>query len=289
MRLLFTATPGDHDQPSARQQRKKNPLLCDAFGLLFFDIESNSNSNSNSTNAPGSPLALRNPSYFGPRDLVAAGLAIADMRDGRRRHRAFVRKGASWRRMLGCQPPVTRVRYKYSGDGSRDIHVEGAGLRMGPLYDLVFGILYGGDLQHGDGRAVWIGWKPAVFGTQTTWPGGSPWALATRRVRRRHCVALADGSLALNYDDDGDDYDYDDEVEAIVRAVRKSRGRGGKYSRYNRYPGHVDDRADYLRTRSRTGSQWMFQCEDFEDINWEFVDKALKSLFGDNVVILATK
>lgn len=161
---------------------------------------------------------------------------------------------------MGCQPPVTRVRYKYSGDGSRDIHVEG-GLRMGPLYDLVFGILYGGDLQHGDGRAVEIGWKPAVFGTQTTWPGGSPWALATRRVRRRPRVGVAhaDVSSALNCGDDDDyDYGYDDEVEVIVRAVRKSRGRGGKYSRYNRYPEHMDDRADYLRTRSRTGSQWMF-------------------------------
>ena len=79
----------------------------------------------------------------GPRDDNET-LPMTDTRsNGGRRHLAFTRKGASWRRMLLCQPPVMRVarvelrpeaiwkRVDFSA-------MTTGGLRMGVLFDEVF-------------------------------------------------------------------------------------------------------------------------------------------------------
>ncbi|KAK7962927.1 uncharacterized protein PG986_003752 [Apiospora aurea] len=101
-----------------------NPVLRHAFQNLFF---------------PGhGKCSLR----FGIPDLRR--LPIADTKNGRRRHNAFVRTGASWRSMLVSQPPPTELvlvaggRSQTGGMSNSTALIRFRGpVTMGLLYDLV--------------------------------------------------------------------------------------------------------------------------------------------------------
>ncbi|KAM0500938.1 hypothetical protein ACHAP8_004657 [Fusarium lateritium] len=62
------------------------------------------------------------------------------MKGGRKVHKAFVRRGASWRTMLVAQPPITSVGYIHRVNWAREQRLLSfpEGLRMGELYDMVF-------------------------------------------------------------------------------------------------------------------------------------------------------
>ncbi|OBS24525.1 hypothetical protein FPOA_05066 [Fusarium poae] len=63
------------------------------------------------------------------------------MKGGRKVHKAFIRRGASWRKMLVAQPPITSVGYMHRVvNRTREWRLLSfpAGLRMGELYDMVF-------------------------------------------------------------------------------------------------------------------------------------------------------
>lgn len=67
-------------------------------------------------------------------------MSIANMKNGRKVHKAFIRRDASWRRMLVAQPPITSIGYmrKVNGDEDWKLLPFPGGLRMGDLYDMVF-------------------------------------------------------------------------------------------------------------------------------------------------------
>jgi hypothetical protein len=72
--------------------------------------------------------------------LAVPGMSIANMKDGRRVHQAFIRRGASWRKMLVAQPPITSIGYvnRINRDADWRLLSFPEGLRMGDLYDMVF-------------------------------------------------------------------------------------------------------------------------------------------------------
>lgn len=121
-----------------------NPLLLWAFPCLMPVLPPQPNGLAGTPPHP-STLFIPAGSYGrGPRDDRNEILPMTDVRfDGGRRNLAFTRKGASWRRMLVCQPPAMRVArvelrpevvwkmVDFSGGG-------GGGLRMGVLFDEVF-------------------------------------------------------------------------------------------------------------------------------------------------------
>jgi hypothetical protein len=105
-------------------------------------------------------------------------LSLVDMRDKRAPNEAFVRRGASWRRMLVSQPPPVVVgRVGNSADMERgeaggrpgflvDVGSEGGGLRMGELYDAVYAgnwNVWGAHGGGGDGDdenfGLWVAWR----------------------------------------------------------------------------------------------------------------------------------
>ncbi|KAJ4117537.1 hypothetical protein NW768_010900 [Fusarium equiseti] len=67
------------------------------------------------------------------------------MKNGRKVHKAFVRHGASWRRMLVTQPPITAIGYQIQINGQQEDQkaiLFPDGLRMGDLYDMVFQAIF---------------------------------------------------------------------------------------------------------------------------------------------------
>ncbi|RGP67668.1 hypothetical protein FSPOR_5857 [Fusarium sporotrichioides] len=83
--------------------------------------------------------------------LRMSGMSITNMKDGRKIHKAFTRRGASWRRMLIAQPPITSVGYVSKVFSGRSDMMAGDwsllsfpnGLRMGDFYDMVFQAIWG--------------------------------------------------------------------------------------------------------------------------------------------------
>ncbi|KAF0639888.1 hypothetical protein FPSE5266_05949 [Fusarium pseudograminearum] len=80
-------------------------------------------------------------------------MGIANMKDGRKVHKAFIRRDASWRRMLIAQPPITSIGYveKVNNDDENwRLLPFPEGLCMGDLYDMVFQAIWGKpDEAHG--------------------------------------------------------------------------------------------------------------------------------------------
>ncbi|KAM5341227.1 hypothetical protein ACJ41O_015336 [Fusarium nematophilum] len=126
-------------------ERRKNPLLQQHFQQLF--------ENTSSVDPRASRLR--------PIILAKPGMSIADMRNGRKRHKAFTRKEASWKNMLVTQPPIESILYlkEKSGNWHRyDQFIPDfpQGLRMGQFYDLVFSTVW---KDPADGLpGAWIKW-----------------------------------------------------------------------------------------------------------------------------------
>ncbi|KAL6916968.1 hypothetical protein FSHL1_008358 [Fusarium sambucinum] len=107
-----------------KQSRVANPLLLKHFEPIFKRRE---------------PY----PHYSGvlaEHTLMVPGMSITNMKGGRKVHKAFVRRGASWRTMLVAQPPITSVGYIHRVNWAREQRLLSfpEGLRMGELYDMVF-------------------------------------------------------------------------------------------------------------------------------------------------------
>ncbi|KAK6859372.1 hypothetical protein PG995_003008 [Apiospora arundinis] len=132
-RQLFFLPEEEPDEKEGRHTSKsmsQNPLLRRAFQQFFF---------------PGCHQEALNGFHM----LELCGLPIADMKNGRKRHSAFIRTGASWRSMLVSQPPpkeLVLIGKKLPGGGaahdSEVIRLSGP-VRMGTLYDLAcYGALH---------------------------------------------------------------------------------------------------------------------------------------------------
>lgn len=92
-------------------------------------------------------------------------LPMTDMRDGRARHLAFTRRGASWRRMVVASPAPRRVGravdvragWQQRGEPAWEVvEVEG-GVRMGELFDAFFAAEA---RRSGSGWVAWGGVSP---------------------------------------------------------------------------------------------------------------------------------
>ncbi|CAG1976863.1 unnamed protein product [Fusarium graminearum] len=103
-----------------------NPLLLKHFERILKGRESYHNTMNHSTTA-------------------MFDMSIANMKDGRKVHKAFIRRDASWRRMLVAQPPITSIGYvgKVNDDENWRLLPFPEGLRMGDLYDMVFQAIWG--------------------------------------------------------------------------------------------------------------------------------------------------
>ena len=208
-RLFLTPSPSPSTPTYTRPPYTPNPLLVWAFPCFFpsprttpSTLQMNPNTHWHSTSSIPYPGCMPPPAHYGflPAGLIASNedkteyLPMADTRDGRRRHYACVRAGASWRRMLLSQPPVVRVARlgglsreevgrRAGGDARNDgswslglwdgkmVEIEG-GLRMGELYDEVYRINWvaceGVYWQH-----AWVGWKGADANVGDVKVGGS--------------------------------------------------------------------------------------------------------------------
>ncbi|KAL3601442.1 hypothetical protein FPOAC2_05701 [Fusarium poae] len=108
-----------------KQPRVANPLLLKHFEPIFKRRES----------------LYRRDGILMESTLTVPGMSIANMKGGRKVHKAFIRRGASWRKMLVAQPPITSVGYMHRVvNRTREWRLLSfpAGLRMGELYDMVF-------------------------------------------------------------------------------------------------------------------------------------------------------
>jgi len=139
---------------------KQNPLLKKLFPSIFQTID-----------VPRRTL----PTCTGFLTLLLGGCPLADRRDEYKRHHAFARKDASWRRMQVAQPPLRRVGYTEVSrleeeDGmpadseSFRTLVFPEGLRMGELWDLLFMTIWDNCSRYDgspyeDGPGLLILWK----------------------------------------------------------------------------------------------------------------------------------
>lgn len=78
-------------------------------------------------------------------DKSALGMSIANTASAKVQHKAFIRRGASWRNMLVSSPPIFDVQFTADRIGqspprSEIVNVP-EGLRMGQLYDLICSII----------------------------------------------------------------------------------------------------------------------------------------------------
>ena len=207
------------------RSRRQNPLLRTAFHLLFLD-----------------GFEVSTKEYKTLREMP-----IADMKDNRRRHLAFVREGASWRRMLVSQLPPRRIGFVFATKHfhpaapyykSCDFHLP-QGLRMGQLYDMIHKIIWGdGSPGRGDHWAS-ICWDPPSdlpnWSTQAPVPS-----------------------------------DWRNGLDLIICE------RWSPFLHSTRYPEFPIPR------KKVAGAVWMFQSEEFQD--WEMNLKYGFTLSGDGLV-----
>ncbi|KAK8104555.1 uncharacterized protein PG998_011588 [Apiospora kogelbergensis] len=137
--LFFLPEKADDEKDGCRAERlmNPNPLLRDAFQHFFFPDHNHQPS------WDLSDLRERVSPQFRMWRWDVAGLAIADMKNGRKRHYAFTRAGASWRSMLVSQPPPKELllvgRTPASGWPFSPVITRLDGpVRMGTLYDLAY-------------------------------------------------------------------------------------------------------------------------------------------------------
>lgn len=133
-----------------------NPLLVEKFGPCFFDFTDTYGfirqaesfyalpwaKNVYKTEAAPYDIRYGQDYRLSKPDIDAEGMRHVD-----RERKRFIRRGASWRRMLVTQPPLPSLGYVRGDDGGLGKPEEVSmivldqtphgGLRMGPLYDMV--------------------------------------------------------------------------------------------------------------------------------------------------------
>jgi hypothetical protein len=278
--VLFLREPRAHLTPSlepsaAPEQRQFHPLLQAAFGPLFREGLDASGS------AYQSQAQAKQQRYwmFGMDGMVAMHLPIADTSSRHSKHKAFVRRGASWRNMHVCQPPIHRVGYirqrpaailqdqkqhpqsqnqhrqsfsstSSAGSGQQQqqqphqksqILTFPEGLRMGQFYDLLDGIVWGSSGRGGTDR-----------GRHYAWVSWDPARTAGGLLRQRDLGAVQ--RVVGEWVDLG-------EAEAgagvdIVIGEEASVPFSAKCDFYN-VLNDVEERVQ--------DAAWMFRCKDFRD------------------------
>ncbi|KAK4152589.1 hypothetical protein C8A00DRAFT_34678 [Chaetomidium leptoderma] len=162
---LDTPAPAPASAPQPKARLVQNPFLEWAFPCLF------------NLSAPVVWQIRRGllprcsgfvDAFKGTPGCKTEFLPLTDMRYKRERHLAFVRRGASWRRMLVSQPPPVLVARVGSAEDRRKNRRHGhmveipGGLRMGEFYDAVFSLNWedrGSGEEIEENCGAWISWK----------------------------------------------------------------------------------------------------------------------------------
>lgn len=169
-------------------------------------------------------------------------LPLADMRQGRKRHQAFTRAGASWRSMLVSQPPpreLALIQWKLTADGATRLgptvaRIQGP-LRMGQLYDVVCRRAVDGKF-----RVAWGVEPEAILHRSSPWNIWDPYGpgvdgQALPASRRRQVVILGDYPRDLSDEPRHPSSQWD-----------------------------VAGRQAIIKRIQRDGSHWMFLCEEYD-------------------------
>lgn len=155
-RLFFKPEPDFTNKDIGQAlSRRQNPLLESAFAPLFLE---------------GVEISMRDHSLL-------RELPISNFKCRRKKHLAFVRPGASWRRMLVSQPPLRKVGYMHAmktpGRPPRDFRgcsfEVTDGLRMGQFYDVVHRIIWEDGRPEIGNNLASVCWNPKS--DQSSWPG----------------------------------------------------------------------------------------------------------------------
>lgn len=194
--------------------------------------------------------------YLDIRTLESMHLSIAAMGHGRIKHERFVRKEASWRRMLVSQPPPRAVASINFGDNGRwerrstdtpvTINTLPEGLRMGQLWDTVYHALWSPYTGSVEKRWVITSWR---VGGDDVAPENSWTNMILPSLRERVEDTEAEFLIAqveLHYD------------EAECAQWHNHRIRAGRYN-------CLDDRARYFRARRRGSTSWMFRSQGYNE------------------------
>jgi hypothetical protein len=259
------ATSSPSSSSSARlsrvEPRRLNPLLTAAFPPLFHPP----------LTADGSQLPLANRGVrLTAKSMLEKKLPVADMHDGRRRHRAFVRAGASWRDMLVAQPPPRRVGCLRVQDGRFSSQlvdvadgVEGGGLRMGLFFDMVCSAVWGAAAAAVAGAAaagstappertehrhheVSVCWEPALVGQRES-AGLSPeWTGTTPGFPSWWMSGFPKAWVGA--------------VDVVFVEVVRPPG-------WSPPPALIIPKLP-AKLRSGHNAAWMFRCEEFEEVVW---------------------
>ena len=176
--------------------------------------------------------------------LTVPGMSITHMKGGRKVHKAFVRRGASWRRMLVAQPPITAIGYGVDvNDEEQDCRILRfpEGLRMGALYDMVFQAIFLKPVEAE--RHCYLELYVPPYGSSNV-----AMKEMTEKLGERPGLLFTSAS----------DY-YDNLAREIT---------SGDFS----IP-ELAVKSDYLYAmkesiRGRKGTRWMFECEEFEETDY---------------------
>ena len=212
---------------TSKQKRVLNPLLLKHFEPIL---------------KPDEPYPWRNGQIFCS-SLNVPKMSITHMKNGRKVHKAFVRSGASWRRMQVAQPPITAIGYQVQVNNQREDNraiLFPEGLRMGVLYDMVF-------------QAVFT--RPSEASRHCCLELDVPPHGNTDIERVTRILGEAPGLMFTSVTDF---YGH------IV--CRLSRCPCGSLGRTNGICVYIQDRKEDIRQNK--GVRWMFECEEFEETDY---------------------
>ena len=196
---------------SSSAPRVMNPVLMQHFAPIF----------------AFSPAVYMMTCYSAGPGLLA--MTIAQTNGTRAVHEAFARRGASWRRMQLCAPPLRQLRFR-DGQHREQVVAMPDGVRMGALYDLVVAVAL---KSHPWGRySVRVDWLEgdAVIVTQDYSTYGRPYCYDLHRpTHREHCHGWEGGAsyssskwlLLCDEAADGLVVKLTDEVARRANAVRR--------------------------------------------------------------------
>lgn len=192
---------------------------------------------------------------------------MIDMRCQGQRHGAYVRRGASWRRMLLSQPPVVKVarvgspqdRARRQRDGHMAVF-EG-GLTMGEFYDAVFAICW-------EGRRWWL--DESQPGLRESFGAWVAWRVPLESTGRRHETVDDQGLAPLRW-------------LAAADLVIGEAGSTWFHRVEDACNSHINGGC-FMDQFSWMG-RWTYQCEEYElggRLWLPLSDEAPKSEDGDN-------
>lgn len=238
-RLLYLEPCGVLKAPQGSREGdllvEQNPLLKTLFPYLFQIMD----------------VTRRElPTCTGYLTLTLGGCVLADRRDDYKRHYAFVRHDASWRRMQVTRPPLRHVGWTngawFTGDPPVEEHDLYRtldfpdGLRMGQLWDILFRAVFESyseevDPRDGDGPAILALWRQHWPHNMRTPPKGF---VSMRKKIQMFERWPSDVNLILIQDEEGKfNADYDRANPWLVPTYSDESGPD-----------------DY---------QWLYACEDY--------------------------